>query len=207
SNPAPVTVACIADVPAPDVTVVTDEADNCIGPITVTNVGDVSRGTCTIIITRTYRVTDACGNNITVTQTITVQDLVPPTASNPAPVTVACIADVPVPDVTVVTDEADNCSGPITVTHIGDVSCDTCPIIITRTYRVTDACGNNITVTQTITVQDLVPPTASNPAPVTVACIADVPAPDVTVVADEADNCTSPIIGVFVRDASSGTCT
>ncbi|TMI61229.1 MAG: immunoglobulin domain-containing protein, partial [Bacteroidetes bacterium] len=206
SNPAPVTVACIADVPAPDVTVVTDEADNCTGPITVTHVGDVSSGTCPIIITRTYRVTDACGNNITVTQTITVQDLVPPTASNPAPVTVACIADVPVPDVTVVTDEADNCTGPITVTHVGDVSSGTCPIIITRTYRVTDACGNNITVTQTITVQDLVPPTASNPAPVTVACIADVPAPDPAVVTDEADNCTGPITVVFVSDASSGTC-
>src|SRR5436190_158238 len=131
---------------------------------------------------------------------------VPPTSSNPDPVTLAWIADVPGPGVTVVTDEADNTTGPITVTHVGDVSSGTCPIIITRTYRVTDACGNNITVTQTITVQDLVPPTASNPAPVTVACIADVPAPDVTVVTDEADNCTGPITVVFVSDASSGTC-
>src|SRR5204862_1294494 len=135
--------------------------------------------------------------NITVTQTITVQDLVPPTASNPAPVTVACIADVPAPDPAVVTDEADNCTGPITVIHVGDVSNGTSPIIITRTITVTDARGNNITVTQTITVQDMVPPTASNPAPVTVACIADVPAPDVTVVTDEADNCTGPITVVF----------
>src|SRR5204862_4094229 len=189
SNPAPVTVACIADVPAPDVTVVTDEADNCIGPITVTNVGDVSRGTCTIIITRTYRVTDACGNNITVTQTITVQDLVPPTASNPAPVTVACIADVPVPDVTVVTDEEDNCIGPITVTHVGDVSSGTCPIIITRTYRVTDACGNNITVTQIISIQDLVPPIARKPTAVKATCIVDIRDHDAAVVMDAADNC------------------
>ena len=44
----------------------------------------------------------------------------------------------------------------------------TCPEIITRTYSVTDACLNQILVTQTITVDDNINPTASNPAPVTV---------------------------------------
>ena len=38
-------------------------------------------------------------------------DDIDPTASNPAPVTVQCIADVPASDITVVTDEA------ITVLH------------------------------------------------------------------------------------------
>src|SRR5204862_695020 len=128
--------------------------------ITVVFVSDASSGTCPIIITRTYRVTDACGNNITVTQTITVQDLVPPTASNPAPVTVACIADVPVPDPAVVTDEADNCTGPITVVFVSDASSGTCPIIITRTYRVTDACGNNKIGRESCRERDQVPQTA-----------------------------------------------
>ena len=62
------------------------------------------------MITRTYSVTDDCGNQILVTQPITVLDDIDPTASNPAPVTVQCIADVPASDITVVTDEADNCS-------------------------------------------------------------------------------------------------
>ena len=44
----------------------------------------------------------------------------------------------------------------------------------------TDACGNSDPVTQTITVDDDIDPTASNPAPVTVQCIGDVPAPDIT---------------------------
>ena len=65
--------------------------------------------------------TDACGNSITVTQTITVDDDIAPTASNPAPLTVQCIADVPAQDITVVTDEADNCSTPV-VAFVGDVS-------------------------------------------------------------------------------------
>jgi hypothetical protein len=77
----------------------------------------------------------------------------------------------------------------------------TCPEIITRTYSVTDACGNQILVTQTITVDDTTDPTASNPALVIVECIADVPAPDPTVVTDEADNCSVPTV-VFVSDVS-----
>ena len=206
SNPAPVTVQCIADVPASDITVVTDEADNCSTPI-VAFVSDASNnGTCPEVITRTYSVTDDCGNQILVTQTITVLDDIDPTASNPAPVTVQCIADVPASDITVVTDEADNCSTPI-VAFVSDASNNgTCPEVITRTYSVTDDCGNQILVTQTITVLDDIDPTASNPAPVTVQCIADVPASDITVVTDEADNCSTPIVA-FVSDVSNnGTC-
>ena len=199
SNPAPITVQCIGDVPAPDITVVTDENDNC-GIPTVTFVSDVASGTCPIIITRTYRIEDSCGNFITVTQTITVNDTIAPTASNPAPITVQCIGDVPAPDITVVTDENDNCGIP-TVTYVGDVSSGTCPLVITRTYRIEDSCGNFITVTQTITVNDTIAPTASNPAPITVQCIGDVPAPDITVVTDENDNCGIPTV-TYVGDVS-----
>ncbi len=76
SNPAPVTVYCSSDVPAPDVLVVTDEADNCtVNPI-VTFISDVSNGgTNPEIITRTYRVADVAGNTIDVTQLITVQPI------------------------------------------------------------------------------------------------------------------------------------
>ncbi len=206
SNPAAVTVQCIGDIPASDPTVVTDEADNCSVPVVVF-VSDVSNGaTCPEIITRTYSVTDACGNQIMVTQTITVDDTTNPTASNPAGVTVDIIANVPVPNPTVVTDEADNCSVPV-VAFVSDVSDgNTCPETITRTYSVTDACGNQITVTQTIIVSDLIMPTASNPAPITVQCIALVPASDPLVVTDEADNNGVPVVA-FVSDVSNGgTC-
>lgn len=73
SNPAPITIYCSSGVPAPNVLVVTDEADNCTATPTVTFVSDVSNGgTNPEIITRTYRVTDAAGNFINVTQQITV---------------------------------------------------------------------------------------------------------------------------------------
>ena len=204
SNPAPVAVQCAADIPAVDVTVVNDEADNCTANPTVTHLSDVSdNNSCPETITRTYRITDDCGNFIDVQQTITVNDNTNPTASNPAPVAVQCTADIPAVDVTVVNDEADNCTANPTVTHLSDVSDNnSCPETITRTYRITDDCGNFIDVQQTITVNDNTNPTASNPAPVAVQCTADIPAVDVTVVNDEADNCTANPTVTHLSDVS-----
>jgi len=206
SNPPPISVECLADIPAPDVSVVTDEADNCTASPLVAFEEDISDGnTCPEIITRIYSVTDECGNSIDVSQTITINDITPPTASNPASVYAECLADVPLPDVSVVTDEADNCTSSPVVLFVGDLSDgNTCPEIITRTYSVSDECGNSITVNQTITVHDLTPPTASNPPPVNVQCLADVPAPDISVVSDASDNCTAPVIA-FVSDVSDGS--
>ncbi|MBL7805320.1 MAG: hypothetical protein JNL02_16395, partial [Saprospiraceae bacterium] len=132
---------------------------------------DSQTGSCPIVVTRHWTVTDACGNSAECDQTINIDDTTNPTASNPAPVTVQCSADVPAPNINVVTDEADNCTSAPTVAFVNDVSDgNTCPEIITRTYSVTDACGNQIQVTQTITIDDTTNPTASNPAPVTVQC-------------------------------------
>ena len=214
SNPAPINVQCIADLPAPDVTVVTDEADNCDGSPAVAWVSDMNNGGAgcaadPYLVTRTYSVTDDCGNSINVTQTITAIDNTVPTASNPAPINVQCIADVPAPDVTVVTDEADNCDGSPAVAWVSDMNnggagCAADPYLVTRTYSVTDDCGNSINVTQTITAIDNTVPTASNPAPINVQCIADLPAPDVTVVTDEADNCDGSPAVAWVSDMNNG---
>ena len=125
---------------------------------------------CTEQITVTVIATDDCGLMQTEDFTFTITDTRVPTASNPAPVTVECIADVPLPDISVVTDEADNCSVPVVV-WIEDVSDGgTCPTIITRTYSVTDDCGNSITVTQDIVINDLVPPTLTCPGDLTAVC-------------------------------------
>lgn len=73
SVPSPLTVYCSTDVPAADITVIADEADNCDSNPTVTFVSDVSDGGSNPeIITRTYRVTDTAGNTLDVEQTITV---------------------------------------------------------------------------------------------------------------------------------------
>src|SRR5690606_23222107 len=118
---------------------------------------DVSDGnTCPETITRTYSITDDCGNQTLVTQLITVNDVTAPTASNPVAVNVECIFDVPTADITVVTNEADNCTAVPVVAFVNDVSDgNTCPETITRTYSITDDCGNQTLVTQTIIVNDV----------------------------------------------------
>ena len=146
SNPVAINVECISDVPAPDITAVSDETDNCTASPAVVWVGDVSDGnTCPEVISRTYSVTDDCGNFITVTQTITVNDV---TAPLPDVVSLSdfshpCSATPASPTAT------DNCSG--LSTGIPDV---TFPIttqgttIVTWTY--TDNCGNSVNQTQNV---------------------------------------------------------
>ena len=70
---------------------------------------------------------------------------------------------------------SDNCGTPV-VTWEGDVWNGTCPRIITRTYMATDSCGNTTQCTQTITVDDVTPPTITCPADLTFECITAVPA-------------------------------
>ena len=74
---------------------------------------------------------------------------------------------------------SDNCGTPV-VTFVSDVWSGNCPRIITRTYQAADSCGNTTTCTQIITVNDSIAPQITCPAAVTVACITDVPAPDIT---------------------------
>ncbi|MFT5824085.1 MAG: gliding motility-associated-like protein [Crocinitomix sp.] len=206
SDLSPISVECIEDVPLPDISLVIDETDNCTAVPVVAFVSDVSDGlTCPVTITRSYSVTDDCGNGILVMQVMTVNDITNPTASNLPPLNVECISDVPLADITLVIDEADNCTVSPVVAFVSDVSDGlTCPETITRSYSVTDDCGNGILVTQMITVNDITNPTASNPAPITVECMIDIPLADITLVIDEADNCTASPVVAFVSDVSDG---
>jgi gliding motility-associated-like protein len=206
--PAAVNVECIGDVPAADPLLIIDEADN-QGVPGVAFVSDVSDGlTCPETITRTYSITDVCGNVVLVTQLITVLDVTNPTGVAPATVNVECIGDVPAANILDVNDEADNCTVNPVVVFVGDVSDGlTCPETITRTYSITDDCGNQITVDQLIIVNDVTIPTGTGPATVNVECIGDVPANDPLLITNEADNCTVNPVVAFVSDVSDGlTC-
>ena len=174
------------------------------GELTVTS-NDESSDTCPVVVTRTYTIADACGNqSVELVHTINLEDNTDPTASNPADINVQCFSDIPDPDVTVVTDEADNCDGDPTVAWVSDditsATCDGAVVTVTRTYSVTDCSDNSITVTQAINVDDTTNPTASNPADISVECFSDIPAADITVVTDEADNCDGDLTVAFVSD-------
>ena len=202
SNPAAINVECIGDVPLPDVLVVDDEADDVTMLPTVSFISDVSDGlTCPETITRTYRVMDTCSNFIDVTQTITINDITAPVfAVAPGATMVQCSGDVPVMANLAWTDNCDG-AGSVSGTDVSDNN--SCPETITRTWTYTDACGNNSSTSQIITVNDITPPTASNPIGFQLVAL---PAPDPLVVNDESDNCGATTV-LFVNDVSdNGFC-
>lgn len=200
SNPDTINVECTGDVPAPDVNVVTDEADDFTTSPVVTYLSDVSDGlSCPETITRTYRVTDSCSNYLDVIQTIIIHDVTAPVLDvAPADVTVECNGDVPA-----MTDLSwtDNCDGTGTVTGVDTSDGNSCPETITRTWMYTDSCGNVATATQIIIIDDTTPPTANNLPNQQVAVL---PAADPSLVNDAADNCTANPVVVWVNDVSDG---
>jgi hypothetical protein len=167
--------------PVADSTSLVDVTDECsVASITAPTATDVCSGALTGVPDVTFPITaqgttivtwtfdDGTGNTTTQTQNVIIEDVTPPTASNPNGVAVQCSGDVPVPNIAFVTDEADNCTAPVVapvVAFVSDVSDgQTCPETITRTFSVTDAVGLSINVTQTIIVNDIVAPVADDNA-------------------------------------------
>ena len=143
---------------------------------------DVASGTCPTIVTRTWTISDACGNSMTCNQTITLNDTELPSLSVCAvardiegcstdDITGPAFSDVSATsseaefeDATNQGDISDGC-GIASVTYI-DVETGTCPVVVTRTWTVGDACGNIQTCEQTIQVDDSITPDISG-CPVT----------------------------------------
>src|SRR5678810_298982 len=187
-----------------------------------------SSGTCPLVITRTYTITDACGNSATVNQTINVDDNTAPVITGTlAPINVegCTTADAPPVLTSVTAIEAlggitinDACTADANlVVASSQTSSGTCPLVITRTYVITDACGNSATVNQTINVDDNTAPVITGTlAPINVegCTTADAPPALTSVTAIEAlggitinDACTADAnLVVASSQTSSGTC-
>jgi hypothetical protein len=165
--PADTTVSCDAIPPAATVTAI----DNCDLSVTVnfSQINNVINGCGTI--TRSWTATDDCLNTADSTQVITVIDTTQPVLIGvPDDDTVSCDA-VPVPPVVTVTDNCDPTVSVIFNETINTVV-DGCGEII-RTWSATDYCGNTVSDTQTITVEDTEAPvwlTAAGALDVTVQC-------------------------------------
>ncbi|WP_208420037.1 HYR-like domain-containing protein [Paraflavitalea devenefica] len=189
--PADATVQC-GSIPTAATVTATDNCDPTV-PVTFNEIVSVTDGCGTI--TRTWTATDACGNTVTATQTLTVQDNIPPVLTGvPADATVQCGA---IPAAATVT-ATDNCDPtvPVSMTETSAIvdGCGT----ITRTWTATDACGNTVTATQTLTVVDNTPPVLTGvPADATVQCGAIPAAATVTAT----DNC-DPTVPVTMTETS-----
>ncbi|MEN9907902.1 MAG: hypothetical protein RLZZ540_1043 [Bacteroidota bacterium] len=220
---------CTASVAVTDATF----SDNCTGSsisytlsgatIKTTTSGQV--GTYTFnkgVTTINYTVTDAVGNTITGSKTVTVTDNINPTitaGTNQTANTDAglCTASVAITNATF----SDNCTGStisyalsgatITATTSGQVGTYIFNKgVTTITYTVTDAAGNTITGSKTVTVTDNINPTLTAGANQTAntdagLCSASVAVTDATF----SDNCSGSSIsytlsGVTIKSATSG---
>ncbi|MCD8413093.1 VWA domain-containing protein, partial [Tenacibaculum finnmarkense] len=209
---------CVFDISVAKTGVVSDEADNCSTGLkaTFTDVEKVGNCEGTKIITRTWNLTDSCGNSIQKDQIITVEDTIKPTFTAPADITIStdanCDFDVSVGKTGVVSDEADNCSTGLKATFTDVEKAGTCEgeKIITRTWNLTDSCGNSTQKDQIITVEDTIKPTFTAPDDITIStdanCTFDVSVAKTGGVSDEADNCSTGLKATFTDVEKAGTC-
>ncbi len=196
--PADLFIYCYSDLPPMTSLAWTD---NCLGAGIAQGIETSSGSTCPEILTRTWTVTDTCGNTATETQIITIFDTIAPIIeAAPANLTIQCPSDLP-PMVSL--SWTDNCAGAGVLNGIEVSNGKTCPEIITRTWTISDDCGNTSTETQVIIINDDTPPTASNLPTLQLAVL---PPADINLITDAADNCGTPLVE-WVNDSSdNGFC-
>jgi len=160
--PANILIHCAAEIPEAKLL---SAEDNCSGgEVTVTLQEIKSNELCVnkFKLTRIWMATDACGNVSTCKQEIVVEDNQPPVFDSLPPtslINISCTKDIP--PVSRQTAK-DNC-GEATVAYSETKTNVQCVnrYTLTRKWVATDACGNSVSRTQTINVNDNTPPTVA----------------------------------------------
>ena len=151
----------------------TNEADNCSTGLDASFSDSAVDGDCEgkTIITRTWTLEDNCRNSTVKYQTITVLDVTAPTFTAPPDITIYqdanCEHDASVSATGDVTDEADNCDTSLDAGYTDAVAAGSCigDEIITRTWTLTDDCGNSVSHVQVITAEDNTGPVIAGVSP------------------------------------------
>nr|BFF37788.1 hypothetical protein BACT7_26500 [Tenacibaculum mesophilum] len=157
ATPADVSVDCEAIPSVPTITA-TDNCDSVVD-VVFTEVSNTVVDGCGEIV-RQWESTDNCGNTVSHTQTITVTDITNPDFTVPVDITIYkndnCTYDVSIGITGDVTNESDNCDTTLDASYSDVESAGTCEgeVIVTRTWSLTDNCGNTTEKVQTITVKD-----------------------------------------------------
>ena len=158
-------VSCNNQVPPPDINSVL-VTTTCPGVYTVIHLNDlISNQTCPnrYTITRTYQVTDACGETASCSQLITVNDQTSPVLTCPTVVSpLECPAALAFPPATA-TDLCD--ASPVITFNDITTPGGICPqeYSVTRTWTATDNCGNSTFCSRTISFTDNTPPVLTCP--------------------------------------------
>ncbi len=178
--PASTTLEC--DQPIPNAIVwATDNCDTDMDVSIDANTEDLE---CGSVFTRTWSVTDDCGNATMATQVITFVDTTDPIILNaPVDINVECSDTIPA----YVPMWDDNCDDELTLTAASSIGFDECYTWIHQTYTATDDCGNSTTVVRNINIIDTTAPVLEEaPADATVEC-SDIPAAAILTATDNCD--------------------
>lgn len=172
--PADITVSC-GNVPAATSLAASDACDAGVTSTGLPMDDNSGLNPCGVgQITRTWEVSDCSGNMVSASQTITVQDNVPPVlATTPSATLMVECGNVPAATAIAASDACDptvTTTGPPIEDNISLNACGLGQII--RTWEVTDCSGNTLSVSQTITVEDTQSPVIVGVVPpnVTIEC-------------------------------------
>ncbi len=148
SCPSDITIAC-NEATDPSFTGTATVTDDCSSSITLTYADAVSAGTCPqeSTISRTWTASDEFGNENQCLQIITIMDDIAPLTQCPEDITIA-FGQSTDPSNTGMATAVDNCDDNPSISYIdaGD------EYNITRTWTISDACGNTAQCLQTITI-------------------------------------------------------
>lgn len=177
----------------------------CSSNLTITVTSATTNGICPKTATKTWRITDGCGNTNFCSQSITIRDTTPPIIKCPTNrIIVAldknCNLHIPL----IQPSASDNCSPPSQLVYtqnppVGSVLPGPCqPVTVT----VRDACGNSASCQILVCGQDKTPPIVLFPKVITVTnCIV----PNVLPFLNVSDNCTASNKLVFTQSPPAGT--
>ncbi|MDG2247180.1 MAG: hypothetical protein P8L71_12575, partial [Flavobacteriales bacterium] len=143
--------------------------DNCDDQVSISMNTETIPGDCANEWTEVYTWTamDECGNTDVRTFTVNYEDTTAPVLIGvPADDTIDC--EAPVPSAIVVA--TDNCDNDVPVALTAETNYFDCGYEIVRTWTATDDCGNTTSMSQTLTVEDIVAPVITCPADYVVSC-------------------------------------
>jgi hypothetical protein len=128
-------------------------SDNCDDELELSAISSISWVGCNQVISQVYFAVDHCGNESSVSRTITIVDTTEPVLSNlPEDASYSCDEVIPVAEVSAY----DICDGDLDVTHTDEIIPGSCPesYEIERTFYAVDGCGNDASYVQHISVSD-----------------------------------------------------
>lgn len=186
--------ASCASIPAPASVTATDNVDT---QVTVQFAQTSDRGTnpaqanyYNYTITRTWTATDAAGNTTSASRTVTVTDTQAPVFTQPVNIAANSAAGICGANVNYTVSATDACGSPVTYTY-SQASGTVFPIgITTVNVTATDASGNTVSRSFTVTITDNQLPTISAPANINVVLGATINLGTATA----SDNCGTPVI-------------